>query len=198
MTVKFLFTAIATFNLTIALGQEKIWTKQTKIAEVVAFEKEINANARFLSQSVSLSKDYYPLADKYQVTQPVIVQREALEYLPLYAEYYFTPADSIVRLVSYDWEKDRYGNFFGKQKLWKEESTKFDSYNSEYERIRKLLLPQLGTPTSADTTAKAVSSDRGKYFRRNTLWETEDIHAELNMIFESMTYRVRLTLYWKK
>jgi hypothetical protein len=82
--------------------------------------------------------------------------------------------------------------------MWKEESKKSHIYNSEYERIKKVLLNQLGTPVSTDTTAKTVSSDRGKYFERNTLWETEELHAELNMIFESMTYRVRLTIYWKK
>ena len=60
------------------------------------------------------------------------------------------------------------------------------------------MISQLGTPASTDTTAKAESSDRGKYFTRETLWESEDIHAELSMIFESMTYRVRLTIYWKK
>lgn len=198
MISKFIFTVVTILSLTNAFGQEKIWTKQTKISEVIAFEKEINPNAKFLSQNVSLSKDYYPLADKYQVTNPVIVQREPLEYLPIYAEYFYTPGDSILRLASYDWEKDRYGNFFDKQKMWKEESKKFDTYNNEYERIKKILLSQLGTPTSTGTTAKTVNSDRGKYFTRNTLWENEDVHADLNMIFESMTYRVRLTIYWKK
>ncbi|MBX3255379.1 MAG: hypothetical protein KF862_14655 [Chitinophagaceae bacterium] len=198
MILKFISTIITILSLTNTFGQEKIWTKQTKISEVIAFENEINPNAKFLSQNVSLSKDYYPLADKYQVTNPVIVQREPLEYLPIYAEYFYTPSDSILRLASYDWEKDRYGNFFDKQKMWKEESKKFDTYNNEYERIKKILLSQLGTPTSTDTAAKTVSSDRGKYFTRNTLWETEDVHAELNMVFESMTYRVRLTIYWKK
>ncbi|MFT3844959.1 MAG: hypothetical protein QM725_07905 [Lacibacter sp.] len=192
------FTVAFIFSLTNAFGQEKIWTKQTKISEVIAFEKGINPNAKFLSQKDSLSKGYYPLADKYQVTNPVIVQREPLEYLPIYAEYFYTPGDSVLRLVSYDWEKGRYDNFFDKQKMWKEESKKFETYNNEYERIKNVLVSQIGMPTSADTTAKTVSSDRGKYFTRNTLWETEDVHADLNMIFESMTYRVRLTIYWKK
>jgi len=132
------------------------------------------------------------------VANPVIVQREALNYLPVYAEYYYAPGDSILRLISYDWEKDRFGNFFEKQKMWKEESKKFDVYNKEYERIRALLISQLGAVSSTDTTTKEVTSDRGKYFTRNTLWETDDVYANLNMIFESMTYRVRLTLYWKK
>lgn len=198
MLFKVLFLFIGFFALTKISGQEKIWTKQSKISEVIAFEKEINPNPKFLSQSVSLSKDYYPLADKYRVTNPVIVQREPLEYLPVYAEYFYTPNDSVLRLASYDWEKDRYGNFFDKEKIWKEESGKFDIYNKEYERIKSILLSQLGTPTNTDTKAKKVNSDRGKYFTRNTLWETVDVYANLNMIFESMTYRVRLTLYWKK
>ena len=132
------------------------------------------------------------------VTNPIIVQREPLEYLPLYAKYFYSPSDSILRVVSYDWEKNKYGNFFDKQKMWKEESKKFDVYNKEYERVKNILLKQLGAPTSTDTTAKEESSERGKYFTRETSWETAEIHAELNMIFESMTYRIRLTFYWKK
>ena len=198
MILKSLLTIATSCWLTVTFGQERIWTKQTKISEVIAFEKQINPNAKFLSQSVSLSKDYYPLADKYLVANPVIVQRDPLEYLPVYAEYFYTPTDSILRLASYDWEKDRYGNFFDKQKMWEKESKKFDTYNKEYERIKAILIPQLGTPTTTDTKAKAESSDRGKYLTRETVWDTEEVHAELNMIFESMTYRVRLTLYWKK
>jgi hypothetical protein len=198
MITKLLLTTITFFLLTSAFGQERIWTKQTKISEVVSFEKQISPNAKFLSQNVGLSKDYYPLSDKYRVTNPIIVQREPLDYLPVYAEYFYTPEDSILRLVSYDWEKDRYGNFFDKQKMWKEESTKFDTYNKEYVRIKSALIDQFGTPTKTDSSAKEESSNRGKYFTRKTLWENDDVHAELNMIFESMTYRVRLTLYWKK
>ncbi|PZR24976.1 MAG: hypothetical protein DI535_20220 [Citrobacter freundii] len=198
MTLRILFIVLTVFTLTKAIGQEKIWTKQTKISEVIAFEKENDPRAKFLSKSVSLSKDYYPLADKYPVANPIIVQREPLVYLPVYAEYFYTPGDSILRLASYDWEKGRYDNFFEKQKMWEEESKKFDTYNSEYERIRKVLLLQLGKPVSTDTAAKSESSSRGDYFTRSTVWKTEEIHAKLDMTFESMTYRVRFTLYWKK
>src|SRR5688572_19470214 len=129
MTLKLLLTLFTIFSLTNVFGQERIWTKQTKISEVIAFEKEINPNATFLSQNVSLSKDYYPLADKYSISNPIIVQREPLAYLPVYAEYFYSQGDSILRLASYDWEKNRYGNFFDKQKMWAEETKKFDIYN---------------------------------------------------------------------
>lgn len=198
MTPKLISSLLLLLFLSSAYGQERIWTKQSKISDIIAYEKEINPDAKFLSQNVFLSKDYYPLADTYQVTNPVIVQREAIAYLPLYAEYYYTPGDSILRLVSYDWEKDRYGNFFDKQKIWKDERKKFDTYNSEYERVKNILLSELGTPKFTDSSAKKEHSERGSYYTRETLWETDAVYAKLNMIFESMTYRIRLTLYWKK
>jgi hypothetical protein len=198
MTIKTFLLTATIFILTNASAQEKIWTKQAKLSEVIQFEKGINADPKFLNQNIGLSKDYYPLFDQYQVTNPLIIQRDPVGYLPLYAQYFYTPGDSIVRLISYDWEKDEFGNFFDKQKIWEQESKHFKSYNSEYERVKEILLNQLGTPVSTDSKAKTESSDRGKYFTRETIWDTADLHAELSMTFESMTYRVRLTLYWKK
>jgi len=198
MIFKLFFLFSAFLSLTHVFGQEKIWTKQTRISEVMAFEKDINPSVKFLSHNVSLSKDDYPLADKYHVTNPIIVQREPSEYLPFYAEYFYTPNDSILRLASYSWEKDRYGNFLEKQEIWKEEARKFETYNKEYERIKSILLTQLGIPTITDKKAKEVSSDQGKYFTRETLWETEDVYANLDMIFESTTYRIGLRIYWRK
>jgi hypothetical protein len=198
MTSKLTLAILLFLSACFVSAQERIWTNQTKISEIIAFEKTINPSVKFLSQNVSLSKTYYPLVDKYKVTNPVIVQREPLKYLPIYAEYFYTPGDSVVRLISYDWEKDRYGNFFDKQKMWKAESSKLDIYNSEYERIKKDLLTQLGAPTATDTSAKEVNTNGQKYFSRETLWENNFFKAELNMIFASTTYRIRLTLYWKE
>jgi hypothetical protein len=198
MISKILLLFISLISITGVSAQEKIWTKQSKLSEIIAFEKAIATQPKILNQNVSLSKDYYPLFDTYQVTLPLIIARDPVGYLPVFAEYFYTPQDSMVRLISYDWEKEKYGNFFDKPKLWKKESKKLDTYNEEYERVRKILIGQLGTPTAADTKLKEVSYERGSYFTRETSWETEELHAELSMIFESATYRVRLTLYWKK
>ncbi|NRF37561.1 hypothetical protein [Pedobacter foliorum] len=189
-----LFTLL---SFTKAFAQEKIWTKQTKISKVIAFEKKVNPKSKFLNQEVFVSKEYYPLAEKYVVANPIIVQRVAQYDLPIYAEYYFTPGDSILRLISYNWEKGRYGDLADLQKTWKEENTKFDVYGKEYERIKKMLISQFGKATTADASAKTVNSEESSYLERNTLWETENMHLELNMIFAQHTHRIRMTLYWK-
>ncbi|ATP56276.1 hypothetical protein CPT03_07220 [Pedobacter ginsengisoli] len=92
----------------------------------------------------------------------------------------------------------RYDDIDDKQKMWKAENKKFAIYDKEYERIKKVLAAQFGAPTSADTSAKTINSEGSSYLERNTRWETENIHTELNMIFSKTTHRIRMTLYWKK
>lgn len=197
MKLKVFFTLITLLSIQKSFGQEKIWTKQTKISEVVAFEKKINTKAEFLSQGVFLTKEYYPLADKYKVTDPVIVKRKSIKYFPIYAEYFYTPIDSVLRLVSYDWEIGRYDDFVDREKVWKRERNKLETYKKEYIRIKKILLVEFGASKSADESPKIINSESGNYLGQNTLWETNDVHAELNLIFSETTYRIRLTLYWK-
>jgi len=179
-------------------SQESVWTKQSKISEVIGFEKKLDPDAKFLSHNVWLSKDYYPLGDRYQTVNPVIVQRKALGALPVYAEYFYTPKDSLLRLVSYDWEKGRYGDLKDILENRKEQGGKLEIYISEYERIRGQLVKTFGKPGQADEKPKTVDDEGQKYLNQNTLWETEEVHADLNLIFSAGTQRIRLTLYWKK
>ena len=179
---------------------EKIWTEQSKIDKVIAYEKGLSKKSEFLKINSSLSKSVYPLLDQYKMANPIIVKRKQTGFLPLYAEYYYSASDSILRYVSYDWERDKFGNFFDKQKIWDEEKTKLKEYNKEYERIKTQLETQIGKPTTEDKEPQITKSTagRGDYLSREANWETDEYHAEVGMIFESMTYRIRMTYYWKK
>lgn len=178
-----------------------IWTQQTTIDKAIDFEKSLSKKMEFLEMNVSLSKSIYPLIDKYKIAKPIIIQRhETTGFLPLYAEYFFSETDSIIRYISYDWEKEKYGNFFKKQEIWKKESKKLKQYNTEYEKIKSTLIEKLGEPSTQDTKPQKTKSTSGggDYLSRNTVWETDEYYSELNMIFESMTYRIRWNYYWKK
>ncbi|RZK42714.1 MAG: hypothetical protein EOO90_06650 [Pedobacter sp.] len=192
LTLSFLFCSQAVFS------QESIWTKQRKISEVIDFEKKLDPDAKFLSQNVWLSKEYYPLADRYKTVNPIIVQRKMVGLLPVYAEYFYTPKDSLLRLVSYDWEKGRYDDLKDMLGSRKQQSGKPEIYTNEYRRIRQQLIKSFGEPNQADEKPKTVSDEGQKYLNQNTLWDTDDLHADLNLIFSAGTQRIRLTLYWKK
>lgn len=187
-------------NNTTQSNKIEIWTKQTKINKVLVFEKSLNKGNEILDQNVSLSKSVFPLFDQYNIAKPLIVKRKPTGFLPVYAEYFFSEKDSIIRYVSYNWERDRYGNYFKKQEIWKEECQKLKQYNLEYEKIKLELINKFGLPIEQDSKPITTesTSGRGNYLARNTVWETDNFHAKLNMIFESMTYRIRLNYYWKK
>lgn len=191
LTLTFLCLCLST------LAQENIWTKQTKMTEVIAFERQLNPQVKFLSQKVRLSKDYYPLGERHKTVNPIIVQRKATGKLPIYAEYFYTEPDSILRLASYDWEARRYGDLKEILEARKSEKEKLNIYLSEYERIRNELIGTFGKPAKADKKPKTLSDEGVSYLNQNTLWETEELHADLNMIFSDGTQRIRLTLYWK-
>jgi hypothetical protein len=182
------------------VGGSEIWTDKTHVQEAIEFEKSLSNEYEVLEQNVSLSKSVFPLLDEYQIDKPFIVKRKQTGFLPIYAEYFFSKSDSILRYVSYDWERDRYGNFFKKQEMWKEESRKLEEYNQEYEKIKSELVQKFGEPVEQDSKPQTTksTSGRGDYLSRDTVWEDGEFYAELNMIFESMTYRIRLNYYWKK
>ncbi len=180
-----------------AFSQEPIWTKQMKVSEMLSLEKELNPAVEIKERSIHLTSAYYPLIDQYKVGLPLCVERPAEEYLPLYIEFFYTPADSIVRFISYDWEIAKFGNFFAKGEIWKEENKKFDLYTAEFERIAKNLKTLFGDPSSADEKEKRIASDNGEYFERSSIWDRESFFAKLHLIFASNTHRIRLTYYWK-
>ncbi|QIL41541.1 hypothetical protein G7074_21105 [Pedobacter sp. HDW13] len=98
-------------------------------------------------------------------------------------------------LISYDWEVERYANLNQMLANRKTESAKLENYSKEYLRIRKQLIKQFG---KADEQPKFLNDEGTKYLNQDTLWESEEVHANLNMIFCASTQRIRLTLYWKK
>lgn len=191
---------MAVFSFTHKQEPDKIWTLHSKIDEVITFEKSLNEQSEFIQMNSTLTKSVYPYADKYKITLPVIVKRQQTGFLPVYAEYYYSVPDSVLRYISYDWERDKHGNFFKKQDIWREESKKLKQYNEEYERIKSSLILQLGRPKEEDKELQKVKSNdsRGDYFTRKSTWETNEYHADLDMIFESMTYRIRMNYYWKQ
>lgn len=178
----------------------KIWTQQSTINQAIEFEKSIDPTTAFLDKNVLLTKSAYPLFDKYNIARPIIIQRKDSDSLSLYAEYFFSMPDSIIRYISYDWEREKYANYDRKREIWKEEHLKLSEYNSTYEKIKHSLIAQLGLPVTQDKAPKRIKSTTpgGDYLSRYTVWKTDKYYSELDMIFAKGTYRIRWQYYWTK
>lgn len=201
MTRKFKLLILIGFIISSCSSSKKLdlWTKQSTIEEVKNFESQLNPNSEFLNQNVSLSESIYPKVKEFEMANPLIIKRQKTNLLPVYAEYFYSKPDSILRYVSYDWENNRYGNYFDKKKDWETQSKKLTEYNAEYERIKKQLISEFGQPIEQDNQPQETKSDYGgpDYLSRNTIWESESKFMKLNMIFGASTYRIRFYYYWK-
>jgi len=202
-TTKILISIILITTLSSFLikgNDAKIWTEQTNVKKAIKFEKSISENIEFLKQNVSLSKSSFPLVDQYDLANPIVVKREINGKLPVYAQYFFSETDSIIRFVSYDWEIDKYGNYFKKQDIWKQEAKKLDKYNRKYNQIKSFLSESIGKPRIEDSKPKVTKSkwEKEDYLSRKTEWETDKIYSSLSLVFASNTYRIRWNYYWKE
>ena len=160
MTKKFKLLILVVIIATSCSSSKKLnlWTKQSKIKEVKNFESRLNPNSDFLNQNVSLSESIYPKVKEFEMANPLIIKREKKGLLPVYAEYFYSKPDSILRYVSYDWENNRYGNYFDKKKDWETQSKKLTDYNAEYERIKKQLISEFGQPIEQDNQGQYHSA----------------------------------------
>jgi len=176
-----------------------IWTEQSNVSEVINYEQNLNKEYQILEKSVGLGENMYPSINEYNIEDPLIVLRPKTKFLPIYAEYFYSKQDSIIRYVSYDLEIEKYGNYNNKPQIWKEESLKLDEYNSHYEKIKKQLIKQFGNPNQEDSKPQNTKSQWSgpDYLSRNTIWDNEIMLMKLNMIFAQNTYRIRLNYYWK-
>ncbi|WP_111672852.1 hypothetical protein [Algoriphagus litoralis] len=178
-------------------NRNNFWTKQSKIDEVVNFEKTLNKNIEIIEQKVFLASSVFPKVDQLDIAFPLIVKREG-KFLPLYAEYFFTSEDSILQYVSYDWEHDRYGSYQAKQNLWKLESDKLTKYDSAYQKIKEDLIELLSLPMIEDKELeKSINQNGVEVYSREAVWEDEKTKSKLKLFFGDQTYRIRWSYYWK-
>lgn len=179
------------------VGQQDLLINQSKISEVMAFERSLNSDVKFYTGDIELSKDIYPLGDKYRVENPLIVQRNSSDYLPITAEYFFTASDSLVRFISYNWEKNRFGDLSEKMKQDESESKNIIFYNKEFDRIQSVIESYYGKPDYDDKKPQEKSSRKGTYYLRKSKWDFDDKYGSLTMIFGADTYRISFRIYWK-
>ena len=175
----------------------EFWMHQTKIDEVLKFEKAIKENFEILEQKVLLSPSVFPKVEEMDIEFPFIVKREG-GFLPLYAEYYFTKDDSIIQYISYNWEHERFGSYQAVSALWNKEKFKLSQYDSAYEKIKEYLISELLIPKKEDKElVKRLYGGNTEYFSKETLWENEDFESKLTLLFGNQTFRIRWVYYWK-
>ncbi|MFD2033601.1 hypothetical protein ACFSKL_02305 [Belliella marina] len=188
---------VSTVGCNVKPRSSDFWMHQSKIGEVLKFEKSLNKNIQILEQKVFLSSSVFPKVDEIDIDFPLIVKREE-GFAPLYAEYYFTSEDSMLQYISYNWEHERFGSYQAKHDRWKLEINKLTQYDSAYEKIKEALITELSLPQIEDKElVKRINQNEVEVYSKEAVWEDEQIKSKLILFFGDQTFRITLTYYWK-
>lgn len=120
----------------------------------------------------SVSKNYFPGADKYNLDNPQMWLRAAP--LKMQVEYYYSLPDSIVRLTEYTLNNA-------------DTSLLKTVFNNNTVR----LTAELGKP------AEETKEEHEDWWQKNVIWDNNGIYVKQFMVIGSGTYRVRVLISWK-
>lgn len=124
---------------------------------------------------ISVSKNYFPNADKFDLANPLIFFRKDSPF-QLEMNYYYSLPDNVIRLVSYSWD----GN-----------SKQTDHLNSLFEKNAKYFTGYFGK------SGEIKNEVHDTWTQKSLTWQNELVHIYQFMVTGQGTNRVRVLISWK-
>lgn len=148
-----------------------------------ASKNELSNGAKDISPDrlISLGESIYPNSNKYILATPKTFERRVKNF-QLTTDYYYSTADSTVRVMLYQWDK------IGSKDQKKD-------FQKQFNQLKKSLTDRLGEPTEVDIEQKKFNEET---FRDGIKWmRPNSTKAYLFMFGNDRTkYRqIRLAIY---
>ena len=142
--------------------------------KVDSIELANNGVRVYAPYKISVSKDYFPNADKFVLGTPLLFIRDT-STLSTAVTYFFSEPDSIVRLIEYSWNR-------GKRD--KNEIEGLFNYNDS--NISKQLKKEgIKTLNKQDTWSQVTK-----------IWATDSVYIKQFMLIEGDPSRTRILISW--
>ena len=173
---EFLVFAISILNFLISYSQEKNFLLNRPLLSAVDSIEKVYKGEEFKPTfTISVSKDYFPNADKFDLATPLIFFRQGNTF-STEMNYYFSLPDSTIRLISYSWD--------GNLKLYDELNALFETnadYFSEY----------------FGHSGEIKNETHDTWAQKSLTWENDIVHVYQFMVSGKNTNRVRVLISWK-
>jgi hypothetical protein len=181
------------------------------VSKARQIEKDSKAEEKIVTYQISIAKDYFPGATKYDLAQPLIFIRDE-KGAPgiMRVEYFYTKSDEKVRLIVYTLDsKSNTANTSKRLSRRELNSKQIQIYNERYAQLLKTLTAELGQPSEGNGDVVSVNEPSyGDYKERRALWKSERCSAELHMLWTEddlqtaegyqlvHNFKIRLMVYW--
>ncbi|MFZ1799165.1 MAG: hypothetical protein WAU24_04820 [Chitinophagaceae bacterium] len=173
---KILTICIFTISIGSAFSQHVDFTlNRPKIFSIDSIEKSKKGELFETSISITVSKDYFPNADKFNLANPLIYFRNG-EIFNLETNYYYSLPDSIIRLVSYSWD--------GSPKMVNYLNTLFESNSNIFTQYFGL-------------KGEEKNEHHDTWDLKSLTWQNDSVYVNQFFVTSQSTNRVRVLISWK-
>jgi hypothetical protein len=151
---------------------------QSTVANAVKRDIDNKSKDISLNHRVSIGESIYPNVRKFELSTPKTFTTTS-GIFNLTTDYYYTPTDSLVKVILYQWENSKSGD----NKL---------AFQKQFNQLRRLLTEELGEPRETDIERRQFNDGT---FRDGIKW-TGKVNAYLFMLGNDRTkFRLRLAIY---
>lgn len=145
------------------------------IHEIDSIEKRSHGVRLYPSYKITVSQDYFPNSEKFNLGQPFVYTRD-YSTVKSQVTYYFSIPDSIVRLVEYNWNAAGNGH----------------NTISQLFSTNKLLLSKYFKNEGAGSERIEEA-----WSRKDIVWENDSTFVKQFMLIQGQPTRTRVLISWK-
>jgi len=173
---RFSLLAITAMAFLTSYSQQKDFLLKRPLLRSVDSIEHANKGEEFnASFKISVSGNYFPNADKFNLAGPRIFFRKGNSFT-IEMNYYYSIPDSIIRLVSYSWEGDpkRTAEL---NSLFENNATFFSGYFKQPGEIK--------------------NEPHDTWSQKSVTWQNDIVYVNQFMVWGQTTNRVRVLISWK-
>lgn len=173
---KFVTSAIVTLVFSFSYAQDHDFLIQRPVLSSVDSIEKVAKGEKFDAPfMISVSKNYFPNADKFNLANPLIFFRKDNPF-QLEMNYYYSVPDNVIRLVSYSWDCN---------------SKQTDDLNSLFEKNAKYFTGYFGK------SGEIKNEMHDAWSQKSITWQNDLVHIYQFMVTGQGTNRVRVLISWK-
>lgn len=178
--------------------QEELLFDQLSISQICNQEQSLSKVYDGYDHGV-LAKSFYP-KENVTLDKSLLSVRKLKLGLPLKTKYYFSPSDSLVKFILYEWNVVT-------PEMTPDEINKHTTNNLDYHQdyvqkfnsLAKRYTEKYGAPSSGDG---ALQKEKFQNLERNYAtytWDLDNQVIELSIsLIPTLSYRVITKVYWKE
>ncbi|WP_298136371.1 hypothetical protein [Flavobacterium sp.] len=157
-----------------------------KLDKAQETEKEIGSKERTYNNTFRIGTSYYPNKNNLILSNPKVYERKQ-DFFQIETDYFFTPYDSLIKVIFYEWEPKT--DTLRSLKISEEKA-----FEEKLKNLRILISEKIGKPEVVEIEKR---KDTSYNYTDRYKWRKNDLSADLNYDVSREFKRIRLIVYKK-